>query len=137
MPSLTTSLYFDGRCQAAFELYERCLGGKIAFLVKWGDSPMASEVPPDWHDKVLYARFALGASELLGADVPPGGYRPPQGFGVMLEFNDTAEAQRVFNGLAANGVVRMPLRETFWAALYGGLVDEFGVPWELNCGRPQ
>lgn len=136
MISLRTSLYFDGRCQTAFELYERCLGGKIASLLKWGDSPMAADAPPEWRDKILYARLTLGESELLGADLPPGGYRPPQGFGVMLEMDDTAEATRVFDALAANGVVRTPLRTTFWAALYGGLVDQFGVPWEINCGQP-
>jgi PhnB protein len=29
--------------------------------------------------------------------------------------------------------VQMPLQETFWAARFGMLVDQFGTPWMINC----
>jgi PhnB protein len=29
----------------------------------------------------------------------------------------------------------MPFAETFWATRFGTVVDRFGVPWMLNCGR--
>jgi PhnB protein len=29
----------------------------------------------------------------------------------------------------------MVLQETFWARRYGALVDQFGVPWEINCEK--
>jgi len=32
-----------------------------------------------------------------------------------------------------NGTVQMPLEPTFWAARFGMLVDQFGVPWMVNC----
>jgi PhnB protein len=38
--------------------------------------------------------------------------------------------------LAENGLVRVPLQETFWARRYGMVVDQFGIAWEINCGRP-
>ena len=25
------------------------------------------------------------------------------------------------------------MQETFWAARFGGLVDQFGIPWVINC----
>jgi PhnB protein len=37
--SLTTYLAFAGDCQAAFETYERVLGGKITFKMTNGESP--------------------------------------------------------------------------------------------------
>ena len=82
------NLTFDGRCEAAFKFYERCLGGKIAFMLTWGDSPMAKDAPPEWGGKILYARLTLGDTALLGADVPPQTYEPPRGFGVMLSVDD-------------------------------------------------
>jgi PhnB protein len=31
----------------------------------------------------------------------------------------------------------MPLQATFWAALFGMLVDRFGIPWMINCEAPK
>jgi PhnB protein len=53
----------------------------------------------------------------------------------MLALKDPAEAERIFEALAENGAVHMPLQETFWAARFGMLVDRFGTPWMINCGK--
>jgi PhnB protein len=37
-------LGFNGQCEAAFKFYEKCLGGKIEFMLTYGDSPMAGAV---------------------------------------------------------------------------------------------
>jgi PhnB protein len=29
----------------------------------------------------------------------------------------------------------MPIQQTFWATRFGMLVDQFGIPWMINCGR--
>jgi PhnB protein len=29
--------------------------------------------------------------------------------------------------------VQMPVQQTFWSARFGMLVDQFGIPWMLNC----
>ncbi len=50
--------------------------------------------------------------------------------------NDPAEADRVFNALAENGAVQMPIQETFWAVRFGMVTDRFGIPWMINCGKP-
>jgi PhnB protein len=31
------NLSFDGQCEAAFKFYERCLNGKISFMLTWAD----------------------------------------------------------------------------------------------------
>jgi PhnB protein len=28
-----------------------------------------------------------------------------------------------------------PLQETFWATRFGILVDQFGIPWMINCEK--
>jgi PhnB protein len=30
----------------------------------------------------------------------------------------------------------MPLQETFWALRFGMVMDRFGTPWIVNCGKP-
>ncbi|CAA9289224.1 PhnB protein; putative DNA binding 3-demethylubiquinone-9 3-methyltransferase domain protein [uncultured Coleofasciculus sp.] len=27
------------------------------------------------------------------------------------------------------------MQETFWAARFGMLVDQFGIPWMINCDK--
>jgi PhnB protein len=126
-------LVFNGQCEAAFKLYEKVLGGKIESIFTFGDSPMAQQAPADWGNKIMHASMTIGNSVLMGSDAPPERYRPPQGFSLSVSTKDPAEAERMFNELAAGGKVEMPLQKTFWAAKFGMLVDRFGIPWMINC----
>jgi len=133
---LNPHLSFNGQCQAAFEYYEKCLGGKITFMMTYGDSPMAAESAPDWQKKILHAALALGNELLTGGDSPAEFYKTPQGSYVLLSVDAAVEADRIFKELAENGTVQMPIQETFWALRYGMLIDQFGTPWMVNCSRP-
>jgi PhnB protein len=132
---LNSYLTFNGQCEAAFKFYEQCLSGKIVTMLTHGSSPIAKEVPAAWQNKILHASLTVGDQVLMGADAPPEHYKKPQGFSVMLELKDAAEAGRIFQALAENGTVQMPLQETFWAVRFGMLIDRFGVPWMINCGQ--
>ncbi len=129
-------LSFNGRCAAAFKFYEKCLGGTIVMMMTYGDSPMANQTAPDWHDKILHATFAVGDQVLTGGDEPPESYERPSGFALLLNVATAQEANRVFEALAENGELRMPLTETFWTPRFGMLVDQFGTPWIINCENP-
>jgi len=135
MPKLNPhiSLGFNGQCEAAFRFYERCFDAKIAFMLTWGDSPMAVDAPPGWDGKIAYATLKIGGGVITGSDVPPDRYAQPRGFEVVLEMDEPVAADRVFRALAENGRIVMPLQETFWATRFGFLVDQFGIPWSVNC----
>ena len=131
------SLTFDGRCEAAFKFYERCLGGKITFMLTWGDSPMAKDAPPEWGGKILHTTLTVGEIHLHGVDVVHGAYQAPRGFSILLGTGELGDAEKVFHALAENGTVRVPLQETFWALRFGSVTDQFGIQWEVNCEKPQ
>lgn len=61
------SLSFDGQCEAAFKFYERCLNGKITFILTWGDLPAAEDVPTEWRSKVADAAMVVGNTRLQGS----------------------------------------------------------------------
>jgi PhnB protein len=126
-------LVFAGQCEAAFQFYERALGGRIANILTYGHSPMAEQVQPEWRDKIVHATFAVGETVLAGADVLPDKYVRPQGFYVLLGVNDEMDAERIFSALAENGEVHMAIQKTFWSQRFGVLTDQFGIPWEINC----
>lgn len=132
---LNPYLTFDGQCEAAFKFYAQCLGGEIAMMMRYGDSPMAGNTPPELHQRVLHVTLAVGDLQLQGADAPPERYQMPQGIHVMLGVEEPAKAERIFHALADGGTVSMPIQETFWAQRFGMLVDRFGIPWMINCGK--
>ena len=134
---LNSHLNFNGDCEAAFKFYEKCLGGKITFMMPYQGSPAASAVPADWQHKILHATLTVGDQLLQGSDAPPPHFQKPQGFSLTLALNDPAEAERLFAALSENGTVRMPLQETFWASRFAMLVDRFGTPWMINCAKPR
>jgi PhnB protein len=129
------SLIFNGECDAAFALYEKCLGGTVTFRLTWGDSPMADQAPAEWRDKIVHATLQVGGMAFSGGDVLPGLYQRPQGFQIQLNLDDAAAAERIFEQLAEGGVVTLPLQQTFWAQRFGSVVDRFGIPWAINCGE--
>ena len=134
--SLNPYLYFNGQCEEAFKFYEKRLGGKITFMMTYEGSPMPTQAPPGYANKILHAGLTLGDGVLEGCDAMPGEYTKPQSFCVMFRPKDAAEADRIFSALAEDGTVQIAIGETFWALRFGMVVDRFGMPWLINCEKP-
>jgi PhnB protein len=129
-------LAFNGQCEAAFKFYERCLGGQIVSMIPYGNTPSAEYVPPDHRGKIMHARLVAGGQVLMGGDAHPGQpFEGVKGCSVAVQVDTPDEAERLFSALAENATILMPLQETFWAARFGMLTDQFGVPWMINCEK--
>src|ERR1700728_1286502 len=112
-------LAFNGQCEEAFRFYERCLGGQLAVMLTWGNSPMAGDAPPGFGEKILHATLTVGDNMLAGSDHLPNQYEQPKGFQILVNISDPQEAARTFNALSENAKVQMPFQKTFWAAGFG------------------
>ena|SRR5439155_23287201 len=130
---LSAYLNFNGQCASAFAVYAKCFGGTITFTQTFGDSPMKDQVPADWHDKIMHTTLTIGDHVLFGADAPPSHYAPIQGMSVSIGGITPAEGERIFKVLSENGKVTMPFQKTFWSPGFGSTVDQFGIPWMVNC----
>jgi len=128
------NLSFDGQCEAAFRFYERCLNGKITFMLTWADSPMSKDAPPEWGGKLVHATLVVGDTTLQGSDPAPGSYETPRGFAIALNPSE-GDVDRLFAELSEGGTVHMPLQKTFWSVRFGVLTDRFGIPWAINCEK--
>jgi PhnB protein len=129
-------LSFNGQCEAAFKFYEQCLSGKIVAMLTYGESPMATQFGSEWQNKIMHARLLVTGETLMGSDSPPGRYEQIKGMSVALGIDNPEEAELIFDALAENGTIQMPIQETFWALRFGMVVDRFGTPWMVNCERP-
>jgi len=131
---LNPYLTFNGQCEAAFKFYERCLGGKIDALIPHAGTPAEQHVPPEWRSKIMHAHLTADGAVLMGSD--DSSYEQPKGISVSLHVKKPEDAERIFAALAENATVRLPLQQTFWSPRFGMLVDQFGIPWMVNCEQP-
>jgi PhnB protein len=99
---------------------------------------MPGDVPSDSRDRIMHARLRNGAAALMASDVMPGmQFQQGNAFWIMVPCESAQQINRLFTAFSENGKVSMPLQETFWAASYGALTDQFGVNWMFNLEKPQ
>lgn len=134
---LNTHLSFNGQCEEAFQRYRTIFGGKILTMMPYEGSPHADQVPAGWRNKILHATLEIGDQIVMGADTPSEQFASPQGFSVVVGVSDADEAERIFKALADKGTIQLPLQETFWAVRFGMVVDQYDIPWMINCGKGQ
>lgn len=133
--TLNPYLGFDGACRQAFEFYAGVFGGRIQFLMTFGEMPGAPPMPPEVQQRVMHVTMQVGDQVLQGGDAPPGQFSKPAGFRVAVHLDEVAEAERVFTALSEGGTVQQPFTPTFWAKGFGMAVDRFGTPWIINGGQ--
>ena len=130
-------LSFDGNCAEAMEAYAEILGGEVTMITRFKESPMAGDVSEEHRDKVMHAQIETGSGTLMGSDNVWGDYKPPHGIWISVQIEDVGEAKRVFDALSEGGNITMKFEETFWAAGFGMAIDRFGIPWLVNCNKPE
>lgn len=135
MIDVNAYIFFNGNCAEAMRFYEKALGGKLR-LVTGKDMP---GTPAEHADAIMHARLDLDnggffmASDWMTTEPFPG----MQGFRVSLSYPSTADANRIFDALAAGGSVQMPFQKTFWSPGFGMLTDRFGTPWMVGSEEGQ
>lgn len=119
---------YRGTCEQAFLFYEQHLGGRITGIVRHGDQPNP-HLPADWNDKVVHARIEIGATILMGADIPNA--EPMRSAYLSLSLDSEADAERVYGLLTDGGEIFMKMEKTPFANRFAMLRDRFGTSWML------
>ena len=127
--TFNTYVNFAGTCAEAFRYYEKHLGAKIGMMTTHGEMPDPNHLNPDWKEKVLHARIAIGDTELMAADIPNA--EPMRSAYLTLRVGSDKEAERVYAALSDGGQLLMPMQETFFASRFGQVRDRFGMNWMI------
>ena len=53
-------------------------------------------------------------------------------FTISVNTGSQEEADKLFNGLSADGKVTMPMNKTFWGSYFGMFVDRFDIQWMVS-----
>ena len=121
-------LNYRGNCEQAFRFYEQHLGGRITGITRHGEQPNPN-IPADWKGKVLHARMDIGATMLMGADIPHA--EPMRSAYLTLSLDREEDAERVYALLSEGGETFMKMEKTFFANRFAMLRDKFGTSWML------
>ncbi|MEI6949002.1 VOC family protein [Paraflavisolibacter sp. H34] len=136
MTTINPYLNFNGNTEEAFNFYKSVFGGEFLVLQRFKETPHAHEVPADVQDKIMHVALPIGQGNILMASdtLESLGHPMTVGTNFSLSINTAseAEADHIFNGLAAGGQVTMPLDKVFWGDYFGMLTDRFGIQWMVS-----
>jgi PhnB protein len=131
-------LFFDGNCEEALSFYKEIFGGEIEGLSRWKEMPKDADGPPvtpETENRVMHANFKSPGVSFMASDATPGKTYGEGAISLSIGTSDLAEAERVFNALAAGANVEMPMTDMFWGARFGMLTDKYGIDWMVNCQK--
>jgi PhnB protein len=141
MATLNPYLNFAGNTEEAFTFYRSVFGGEFTTLQRFKDTPEAGRVPEKEKDMLMHVSLPVGkGNSLMATDALDSmGHKLIVGNNIQLslEAESKDEAEKLFKGLSAGGKVTMPLKDTFWGAYFGMLVDRFGIQWLVNYTHPK
>lgn len=129
-------LYFGGNCREAFTRYREIFGGELVLLTA-EDMPAEERMPGVAPDMIMHAALMSDGNLLMASDDPTSDdFGPVQGMQVNYTVADVDEATRVFDALAENGQITLPIAPTSWSPKFGMCVDRFGTPWMISAEAP-
>ena len=143
MASVSTYLNFARDCEAAFKFYRSVFGTDYLTPVsRFGDIPSQPGcAPTPESDKQLVMHVSLpilGGHLLMGSDCPESTGRPlnpGNNIYISLAPDTRDETDKLFDALAKDGSVAMPLQDMFWGDYFGTVTDKFGIHWMFNCAE--
>lgn len=132
---VTPYITFAGDCKAALEFYKAAFNSTVKMAQPYGDYvPEGVTTPPDnlssW---ILHAEMEICGTVFWFADE----ITEPVTKGNMVKLTaqvaDAHEAQRIFDILSRDAHITLPPTETFYSTFHAGLVDMFGVSWNITA----
>ena len=127
-------LFFRGRCEEAINYYKAKLGAEVLMMMRFKDNPEKPDpekVSATLDNKIMHSCLRINGANIMLSDGMRTGPLDFQCMSLSLSVSSEAEADRLFNALAADGTVQMPMGKTFFSPRFGAVADKFGVAWMI------
>ena len=137
MALINPHINFNGNAEEAFTFYKSVFGGEFARVVRMKDLASA-EFPVSENDenKILHIALPIGKSNvLMGNDVPEflGKVNEKENRSkISISAESKEEADKLFNGLSADGEIEMPISDSPWGSYFGMFRDKYGIEWMVD-----
>ena len=141
MLNINPYLHFMGNTEEAMNFYKSVFGGEFTIIQRFKDMAGGEKMSEEDQEKIIHISLPIGKGTILMAtdSLESMGHELTQGnnFHLCLHTESEKETDKLFNALAANGKIEMPLNKTFWGAYFGMCRDKFGIQWMISFDQTQ
>ncbi len=137
MAIINPHVNFNGNAEEAFTFYKSVFGGTFAKVIRFKD--LASDefpVAEKEENKIMHIELPIGKmNRLMGNDVPEvlGKVNEQENRSkISISTESREEADQLFNGLSAGGVVEYPIGDSPWGTYFGMFRDKYGIEWMVE-----
>ncbi|WP_019120414.1 VOC family protein [Brevibacillus massiliensis] len=131
IPKVTTFLMFSGQAEEAMKFYTSLFDqSEIISIARYGPNEAGAE------GTVMQAAFSLKGQVFMCIDSSVKHdftFTPAMSLYVTCDTEE--EIDRVFQRLAQDGSVLMPLAAYPFSEKFGWVADKYGVSWQLNLAK--
>jgi len=142
MVKFSTYITFDGQCEAAFEFYRSVFETEFEDINRFSEIPPQEGQPPiseELGNRIMHVVLPVNEHMVLyGSDtMPEHNHIAGNNFSLSIITETKEEADHFFSKLSEEGVITMPIVDTFWGAYFGMFTDKFGIQWMVNYDYPK
>ncbi len=136
MALINPYINFNGNAEEAFNFYKSVFGGEFAKIMRFKDLSSAEfPVAEKEANKIMHIALPIGNNILMANDVPEHLGRVNENENrskISVSAESREEADRLFKGLSAGGVVEFPLSDSPWGSYFGMFRDKYGIEWMVD-----
>ena len=138
MAQINPYIMFNGNTEEAFNFYKSVFGGEFAMIMRFKDLP--GDPDNKWTEseanKIMHIALPIGKNNVLMAnDVPSGLGQVNENENrskISISAESKEEADKLFNGLSAEGQVECPIGDSPWGSYFGMFRDKYGIEWMVD-----
>jgi len=136
MALINPYINFNGNAEEAFNFYKSVFGGEFALIVRFKDMPNPEfPVAENEANKIMHIALPIGQNVLMANDVPEilGKVNENENRSkISVSAQSREEADKLFNGLSAEGSIEMPIADSPWGSYFGMFRDKYGIEWIVD-----
>lgn len=132
MSQINAYVTFNGNCHEAMAFYQEALGGELTLLSVQG-MPVEARCPAGQEKQIMHAMLVKDDMVLMGTDmIGPAGYKLGNTIALSINCASREEIDTYYANLLQGGYPIKELAKQAWGALFGVVVDKYGLAWMLN-----
>jgi len=127
---------FNGNAEEAFNFYKSVFGGEFAKIIRFKDlSSPEFPVAESEANKIMHIALPIGKNFLMANDVPESMGKTNENENrskIFISAESREEADKLFNGLSADGTIEGHIGDSPWGSYFGCFRDKYGIEWMID-----
>jgi PhnB protein len=137
MAKINPHIHFNGNAEEAFTFYKSVFGGEFAMVMRFKDMNIPESIATESEaNKIMHIALPIGKHDvLMGSDSPAalGTHNLNETRSkISISAESKEEADKLFNGLSADGQIEMPIVDSPWGSYFGMFRDKYGIEWMVD-----